>query len=49
MVTGLLGAGGGFLLIPVLKFLIKLPIKKAIVTKVTKQSTLNAQFCTLYI
>lgn len=32
IVTGLLGAGGGFLLIPVLVFLIKLPIKKAIGT-----------------
>ncbi|MEJ7779260.1 MAG: sulfite exporter TauE/SafE family protein [Daejeonella sp.] len=32
LVTGLLGAGGGFLLIPVLIFLIKLPTKKAIGT-----------------
>lgn len=29
LVTGLLGAGGGFLLIPALVFLIKLPMKKA--------------------
>lgn len=32
LVTGLLGAGGGFLLIPALVFLIKLPMKKAIGT-----------------
>lgn len=32
LVTGLLGAGGGFLLIPALVFLVKLPIKKAIGT-----------------
>ena len=32
VVTGLLGAGGGFLLIPALVFLIKLPMKKAIGT-----------------
>jgi uncharacterized protein len=32
LVTGLLGAGGGFLLIPVLVFLLKLPMKKAIGT-----------------
>lgn len=32
LVTGLLGAGGGFLLIPALVFLLKLPIKKAIGT-----------------
>ena len=32
IVTGLLGAGGGFLLIPALVFLIKLPMKKAIGT-----------------
>jgi len=32
VVTGLLGAGGGFLLIPVLVFLLKLPMKKAIGT-----------------
>ncbi len=32
VVTGLLGAGGGFLLIPVLIFLLKLPTKKAIGT-----------------
>jgi uncharacterized protein len=32
MVTGLLGAGGGFLLIPALVFLLKMPIKKAIGT-----------------
>lgn len=32
MVTGLLGAGGGFLLIPALMFFVKLPIKNAIGT-----------------
>lgn len=32
VVTGLLGAGGGFLLIPALVFLLKLPMKKAIGT-----------------
>ncbi|WP_207423292.1 sulfite exporter TauE/SafE family protein [Desertivirga brevis] len=32
LVTGLLGAGGGFLLIPALVFLIKLPMKKAVGT-----------------
>lgn len=32
LVTGFLGAGGGFLLIPALVFLLKLPIKKAIGT-----------------
>lgn len=32
IVTGLLGAGGGFLLIPALIFLLKLPMKKAIGT-----------------
>jgi uncharacterized protein len=32
MVTGLLGAGGGFLLIPALVFLLKMPMKKAIGT-----------------
>jgi len=32
MVTGLLGAGGGFLLIPALVFLLKLPMPKAIGT-----------------
>ena len=32
LVTGLLGAGGGFLLIPALILLVKLPIKKAIGT-----------------
>lgn len=32
LVTGLLGAGGGFLLIPALVFLVKLPMKKAIGT-----------------
>lgn len=32
MITGLLGAGGGFLLIPALVFLLKLPMKKAIGT-----------------
>ena len=32
LVTGLLGAGGGFLLIPVLIFLLKLPMKKAVGT-----------------
>lgn len=32
LVTGLLGAGGGFLLIPVLVLLLKLPMKKAIGT-----------------
>jgi uncharacterized membrane protein YfcA len=32
LITGLLGAGGGFLLIPALVFLVKLPIKKAIGT-----------------
>ncbi len=32
IVTGLLGAGGGFLLIPALVFLVKLPIRKAIGT-----------------
>lgn len=32
LVTGLLGAGGGFLLIPALIFLLKLPMKKAIGT-----------------
>ncbi|MGX5691302.1 sulfite exporter TauE/SafE family protein [Arcticibacter tournemirensis] len=32
LVTGFLGAGGGFLLIPALIFLIKLPMKKAIGT-----------------
>jgi uncharacterized membrane protein YfcA len=32
LVTGLLGAGGGFLLIPALVFLLKLPMKKAIGT-----------------
>ncbi|MDB5118817.1 MAG: permease [Sphingobacteriales bacterium] len=32
LVTGLLGAGGGFLLIPALVHLIKLPMKKAIAT-----------------
>lgn len=32
MVTGLLGAGGGFLLIPALTVLLRLPIKKAIGT-----------------
>jgi len=32
LITGLLGAGGGFLLIPALMFLIKLPMKKAVGT-----------------
>ncbi|MEJ2901736.1 sulfite exporter TauE/SafE family protein [Pedobacter panaciterrae] len=32
LVTGLLGAGGGFLLIPAMIFLLKLPIKRAIGT-----------------
>jgi uncharacterized protein len=32
IVTGLLGAGGGFLLIPALVFLVKLPMKKAVGT-----------------
>lgn len=32
IITGLLGAGGGFLLIPALVFLVKLPMKKAIGT-----------------
>ncbi|WP_304064531.1 sulfite exporter TauE/SafE family protein [Pedobacter glucosidilyticus] len=32
VITGLLGAGGGFLLIPALVFLVKLPMKKAIGT-----------------
>lgn len=32
LVTGLLGAGGGFLLIPALVFLVKMPMKKAIGT-----------------
>ena len=32
LVTGLLGAGGGFLLIPALVFLVKLPMKNAIAT-----------------
>lgn len=32
LITGLLGAGGGFLLIPALIFLLKLPMKKAIGT-----------------
>jgi uncharacterized membrane protein YfcA len=32
LVTGLLGAGGGFLLIPALVFLLRLPMKKAIGT-----------------
>ena len=32
IVTGLLGAGGGFLLIPTLVLLLKLPMKKAIGT-----------------
>jgi uncharacterized membrane protein YfcA len=32
LVTGLLGAGGGFLLIPALVLLLKLPMKKAIGT-----------------
>jgi uncharacterized membrane protein YfcA len=32
LVTGMLGAGGGFLLIPALIFLLKLPMKKAIGT-----------------
>jgi uncharacterized membrane protein YfcA len=32
LITGLLGAGGGFLLIPALVFLVKLPIKKAVGT-----------------
>lgn len=32
LITGLLGAGGGFLLIPALVFLLKLPMKKAIGT-----------------
>ncbi|MHB1177685.1 MAG: sulfite exporter TauE/SafE family protein, partial [Daejeonella sp.] len=32
IITGLLGAGGGFLLIPALIFLVKLPMKKAIAT-----------------
>ncbi|SMD03175.1 sulfite exporter TauE/SafE family protein [Pedobacter nyackensis] len=32
LVTGLLGAGGGFLLIPALVFLVKIPMKKAIGT-----------------
>lgn len=32
IVTGLLGAGGGFLLIPALVFLLKLPMKKAVGT-----------------
>jgi uncharacterized protein len=32
LVTGLMGAGGGFLLIPALVMLVKLPIKKAIGT-----------------
>jgi uncharacterized membrane protein YfcA len=32
VVTGLLGAGGGFLLIPALVFLLKMPMKKAIGT-----------------
>jgi len=31
-ITGLLGAGGGFLLIPALVFLLRLPMKKAIGT-----------------
>lgn len=32
LITGLLGAGGGFLLIPTLVFLLKLPMKKAVGT-----------------
>lgn len=32
LVTGLMGAGGGFLLIPALIFMVKLPVKKAIGT-----------------
>ena len=32
LVTGLLGAGGGFLLIPALVFLLKMPMKQAIGT-----------------
>jgi hypothetical protein len=32
VITGILGAGGGFLLIPALVFLVKLPMKKAIGT-----------------
>lgn len=32
LITGLLGAGGGFLLIPALVFLVRLPIKQAIGT-----------------
>ena len=32
LITGLLGAGGGFLLIPALVFLVKMPMKKAIGT-----------------
>lgn len=32
LVTGLLGAGGGFLLIPALVFVVKLPMKKAVGT-----------------
>lgn len=35
LVTGLLGAGGGFLLIPALVFLVKLPMKKAVGTSLT--------------
>lgn len=35
LITGLLGAGGGFLLIPALVFLIKLPMKKAVGTSLT--------------
>jgi uncharacterized membrane protein YfcA len=32
LTTGLLGAGGGFLLIPALAFLVKMPIKRAVGT-----------------
>lgn len=35
LVTGLLGAGGGFLLIPALVFLVKLPMKEAIGTSLS--------------
>jgi uncharacterized protein len=35
LITGLLGAGGGFLIIPVLVLLVRLPIKKAIATSLT--------------
>lgn len=35
LVTGLLGAGGGFLLIPALVFMVKLPMKKAVGTSLS--------------